>query len=69
MDIRENLKEGDVLVFASGRKKIYNINDNVILRQFYNENLECPSNTGYTVVEILRPEYKNIWGKQKVLKK
>ena len=64
--MKEQLQEGDVLVFKNGHKKEYTDRDRWMMDNFYDDNLNCLTNDKFTVVKVLRPRYEVIYERAKV---
>lgn len=61
------IKEKDILVFKNGKKTEYDNIGKWILDEFYDENLVCKRDDGFTIIDILRPYYYSIKGKDELL--
>jgi len=59
------LQENDILVFKSGTKREYTQKDAWMFEYFYDKDLTCKTNDRFTVVKVLRPEYKIIYDRCK----
>lgn len=66
--MKEQLQEGDILVFKSGTERKYTHLDKWMMDNFYDDNLVCRTNDKFTVVEVLRPTYEVVF-KRDVKKK
>lgn len=64
--MKEQLQEGDILIFKSGTKREYTHRDEWMIDNFYDEDLNCTTNDKFTIVQVLRPEYEVIYEKVKV---
>ena len=60
----QDLKVGDLIEFKSGKKKTINMNDFIILKQFYDDELNCTTNDDYTIISIYRPFYETIYSRE-----
>ena len=58
------INSGDILIFANGEKREVGTNILWLLRDYYDENLNCITNPDFNIVQILRPEYKVIYSKE-----
>ena len=58
------INSGDILIFANGEKREIGTNILWLLRDYYDENLNCTTNPDFNIVQILRPEYKVIYSKE-----
>ena len=58
------INSGDILIFANGEKREIGANISWLLRDYYDENLNCITNPDFNIVQILRPEYKIIYSKE-----
>ena len=58
------INSGDILIFANGEKREVGTNILWLLRDYYDENLNCATNPDFNIVQILRPEYKVIYSKE-----
>lgn len=58
------INSGDILIFANGEKGEIGANILWLLRDYYDENLNCTTNPDFNIVQILRPEYKVIYSKE-----
>ena len=58
------INSGDILIFANGEKREVGTNILWLLRDYYDENLNCTTNPDFNIVQILRPEYKVIYSKE-----
>lgn len=58
------INSGDILIFANGGKREIGANISWLLRDYYDENLNCITNPDFNIVQILRPEYKVIYSKE-----
>ena len=58
------INSGDILIFANGEKREVGTNILWLLRDYYDENLNCITNPDFNIVQILRPEYKIIYSKE-----
>ena len=58
------INSGDILIFANGEKREIGANILWLLRDYYDENLNCTTNPDFNIVQILRPEYKVIDSKE-----
>ena len=61
--MKEQLQEGDILVFKSGTERKYTHLDKWMIDNFYDDNLVCKTNDKFTVVEVLRPTYEVVFKK------
>ena len=59
--MKEQLQEGDVLIFKNGHKKEYTHRDEWMMDNFYDDNLNCLTNDKFTIVEVLRPKYQSVY--------
>ena len=59
--MKEQLQEGDILVFKSGTERKYTHLDKWMIDNFYDDNLVCKTNDKFTVVEVLRPTYEVVF--------
>lgn len=59
--MKEQLQEGDILVFKSGTERKYTHLDKWMIDNFYDDNLVCRTNDKFTVVEVLRPTYEVVF--------
>lgn len=62
------LQENDILVFKNGNKKEYTSKDKWLIDNFYNDNLECSTSDKFTIIQILRPHYEEIFNRESVNK-
>ena len=58
------INSGDILICANGEKREIGANSSWLLRDYYDENLNCTTNPDFNIVQILRPEYKVIYSKE-----
>ena len=58
------INSGDIVIFANGEKREVGTNILWLLRDYYDENLNCTTNPDFNIVQILRPEYKVIYSKE-----
>ena len=58
------INSGDILIFANGEKREVGTTILWLLRDYYDENLNCTTNPDFNIVQILRPEYKVIYSKE-----
>lgn len=58
------INSDDILIFANGEKREVGTNILWLLRDYYDENLNCTTNPDFNIVQILRPEYKVIYSKE-----
>ena len=58
------INSGDILIFANGEKREVGTNILWLLKEYYDENLNCITNPDFNIVQILRPEYKVIYSKE-----
>ena len=58
---KEKLKDKDLLVFRNGVKVIYSDKIKWVIRHYYNDDLECPSDPNYDIMSVLRPYYEEIY--------
>ena len=63
--MKEQLQEGDILVFKSGTKREYTHKDAWMIENFYDSDLNCLTNDKFTIVKVLRPHYDTIYYKTK----
>ena len=61
--IKNELQEGDILIFKNGHKKEYTHRDEWMMDNFYDDNLNCLTNDTFTVVRVLRPHYTEVYCK------
>ena len=59
--MKEQLKEGDILVFKNGHKKEYTHRESWTIEQFYDDDLNCITNDKFTIIKVLRPEYEVVY--------
>lgn len=62
------LQENDVLVFKNGHRKEYTDRDKWLIDNFYNDNLECSTSDKFTIIQVLRPHYEEIFNRKSVNK-
>ena len=55
------LMENDIIEFKNGSRKYYHSTDEWIIKEFYDENLNCLKKDELSIVRILRPKYEEIW--------
>lgn len=58
------INSGDIVIFANGEKREVGTNILWLLKEYYDENLNCTTNPDFNIVQILRPEYKVIYSKE-----
>lgn len=63
--MKEQLQEGDILVFKSGTKREYTHKDEWMIENFYDKDLNCLTNDKFTIVKVLRPHYDTVYYKPK----
>lgn len=63
--MKEQLQEGDILVFKSGTERKYTQKDEWMIENFYDKDLNCLTNDKFTVVKVLRPHYDTVYYKPK----
>ncbi len=63
--MKEQLQEGDILVFKSGTKREYTHKDEWMIDNFYDSELNCLTNDKFTIVKVLRPHYDTVYYKPK----
>ena len=62
------LQENDVLVFKNGHRKEYTDRDKWLMKNFYDDKLNCLTNDKFTIIKILRPHYEVIYERVKTKK-
>lgn len=63
--MKTEIKENDILCFRNGLEHTYTKLDNWILTQFYDDELHSLKDEEYDIINIKRPYYENIMGKNK----
>lgn len=63
--MKAEIKENDILCFRNGLKHTYTKLDDWILTQFYDDELHSLKDEEYDIVNIKRPYYEDIMGKNK----
>lgn len=63
--MKTEIKENDILCFRNGLEHAYTKLDNWILTQFYDDELHSLKDEEYDIVNIKRPYYEDIMGKNK----
>lgn len=63
--MKTEIKENDILCFRNGLEHTYTKLDNWILTQFYDDELHSLKDEEYDIVNIKRPYYEDIMGKNK----
>ena len=53
-----NIEENDILVFKNGLCKLFHERERWLLNAFYDENLKCKINDSYSIVKVIKAEYK-----------
>ena len=68
---KSEIKIGDILLFKNGKKVVFGISNRYVLKEYYNEELKCLTNSDYDIVKVLRPKHKIVYEKDtnKLLKK
>lgn len=61
------IKDKDILVFKNGKKTEYDNIGKWVLDEFYDENLVCKRDDKFTIIDVLRPYYYSIKGKDELL--
>lgn len=61
------IKEKDILVFKNGKRTEYDNIGKWVLDEFYDENLVCKRDDKFTIIDVLRPYYYSIKGKDELL--
>jgi len=63
------IKSGDILYFKNGSKAQLGINYLWVLKQYYDEDLNCKTNDEFDIVKIERPIYKKVYEKEEERKR
>ena len=63
--MKELLQEGDVLILKGGIERKYTPEYKWLIDNFYDNDLNCITNDKFTIIKVLRPEYKVIYEKVK----
>lgn len=58
---KEDIQENDILEFANNKKAIVGYNILWIIKEYYNEDLTCKTNSDYDITRIYRPTYEEIF--------
>lgn len=52
------IEKNDILIFKNGMSKLFHENEQWILYVFYDENLKCKTDDRYSIVKVMKAEYK-----------
>ena len=52
------IEQNDILIFKNGMSKLFHENERWILYAFYDENLKCKTDDRYSIVRVMKAEYK-----------
>lgn len=63
--MKTKIKENDILCFRNGLEHTYTKLDEWILTQFYDDELHSLKDEAYDIINIKRPYYEDIMGKNK----
>ena len=58
------LQENDIMIFKNGKRKYFGYKDDWVIKEFYDDELNCKTNDDLSIVKVLRPEYKEIYNKE-----
>lgn len=65
---KEEIRRGDLLIFRNGHQATYDYGYQRLIKNYYNENLECLTNSDYDIIQVLRPSYEIIYAKEEFAK-
>lgn len=57
---KEDIQKDDLVEFANNKKAIVGYNILWIIKEYYNEDLTCKTNSDYDIIRIYRPTYEVI---------
>ena len=52
------IEQNDILIFKNGMSMLFHENQRWILNAFYDENLKCKTDDRYSIVRVMKAEYK-----------
>lgn len=61
------IKENDILIFKNGKTVEYSKYDKCIIDNFYDKDLKSSTDDNFTIVDVLRPYYYSVKGKDNML--
>lgn len=60
---KDELLPNDILKFQNGKQIILSKNNFWVIKQFYDNDLDCLNNPEYNVVAVFRPYYDLVYSK------
>ena len=61
---KQDLMPNDILKFKNGTQAILTINNFWVIKQFYDNDLDCLNNPEYNIIAVFRPTYDLIYSKR-----
>lgn len=62
---KEELKKDDVLVMRNNHSLVLGANNMYVIREYYDDELNCIKDDNYTIIQVYRPEYKLMFEREK----
>lgn len=62
---KEDLKKDDILVMKNNHSLVLGANNMYVIREYYDDELNCINDDNYTIVKVFRPEYQLIFERAK----
>ena len=60
---KDELLPNDILKFQNGKQIILSQNNFWVIKNFYDNDLDCPDNPEYNIVAVFRPYYDLVYSK------
>ena len=62
---KEDLKNNDILVLKNNHSLVLGANNMYVIREYYDDELNCIKDDNYTIVKVFRPEYQLVFERAK----
>ena len=60
---KDELLPNDILKFQNGKQIILSQNNFWVIRQFYDNDLDCLNNPEYNIIAVFRPSYDLVYSR------
>lgn len=62
---KEDLKKDDILVMKNNHSLVLGANNMYVIREYYDDELNCINDDNYSIVKVFRPEYQLVFEREK----
>ncbi len=62
---KSDLKKDDILVMKNNHSLVLGANNMYVIREYYDDELNCIKDDNYTIEKVFRPEYKIVFEREK----